>query len=87
MFINYVILCCFRQILVTQTSEAQNGGTGGDQVEDTVAHKSEDSRGEGYISDDSTNEDDDDDESTIAELGRDSLKRFSILKTQICFIF
>ena len=82
----YVILCCFQQILVTQTSEAQEGGTGGDQVSDTVARKSEDSRGEGYISDDSTNEDDDDDESTIAELGYDSLKSFCILKTQICFI-
>lgn len=44
------------KILVTQTSGAQKGGTGGEQVAD----KSDDPKGgEGYISDDSTNEDDD----------------------------
>ena len=64
----------FRQILVTQTSEAQNGGSGGDQVGDTVPDKSEDPKGgEGYTtSDDGTNEDDESTISTIAELGRDS---------------
>ena len=50
------VQCCLRQILVTQTSGAQKGGTGGEQVAD----KSDDPKGgEGYISDDSTNEDDD----------------------------
>ena len=62
----------FRQILVTQTNEAHNDGSGGQTVSDSVADKSEDPKGEGYISDDGTNEDDESTISTIAELGRDS---------------
>ena len=64
----------FRQILVAQTNEAHNDGSGGQTVSDSVADKSEDPKGgEGYTtSDDGTNEDDESTISTIAELGRDS---------------
>ena len=69
------------QILVSQTSDMQEGVSGGNKDGDSVADKVQD---EGNISGGSTNEEDGDDESTIPELGCDSSGSCLCLENKIC---